>query len=181
LTIYTIGHSTRTFDDFVAALAVAGVDCIADVRRYPHSRRHPQFNIEALGGALPAASIAYRHFEALGGRRPGAKADASPSANTLWREVSFRNYADYALTGEFRAAFAALLVLAEERTVGIMCAEAVWWRCHRRIITDYLLAAQRDVRHILDKGKIEPARLTEGAVAQADGTVLYPAPQGQLL
>ena len=180
MTIFTIGHSTRTFEHFVAALAAAGVDCIADVRRFPRSRRHPHFNIEALAQALPAAGIAYRHFEALGGRRSSAGAAAAASHNALWREAPFRNYADYAETPAFQNALAALRALAAEKTVAIMCAEAVWWRCHRRIIADYLLAGGAEVIHILDKGKLEPARLTDGAAARGDGTVLYAAEQGRL-
>lgn len=180
MTIFTIGHSTRTFEHFVAALAAAGIAGIADVRRFPRSRRHPHFNGEALAHALPEAGIAYHHFEALGGRRGGAGAAAAASHNTLWREAPFRNYADYAETPEFRAALQSLRALAAEKNVAIMCAEAVWWRCHRRIIADYLLAGGADVVHILDKGKLEPARLTEGAAARGDGTILYAADQAAL-
>ena len=178
MTIFTIGHSTRTFAHFVAALAAARVDCIADVRRFPRSRRHPHFNIEALAQALPEAGIAYHHFEVLGGRRSGGRGAASH--NTLWREAPFRNYADYAETSEFRDALDSLRGLAAEKNVAIMCAEAVWWRCHRRIIADYLLAGGADVVHILDKGKLEPARLTEGAVRRDDGTIRYAAEQARL-
>jgi uncharacterized protein (DUF488 family) len=174
MTVYTIGHSTRSIEDFIALLAAAGVDCVADVRRFPFSRRHPQFNGEALARALDAAGIAYRHFPALGGRR-SASAGAGMSRHTLWREPAFRNYADYAETPAFRAAFAALRRLTEERRVAIMCAEAVWWRCHRRIIADYLIAAGIAVEHILD-GKIEPARLTPDATVTPEGGVLYRAP-----
>jgi uncharacterized protein (DUF488 family) len=180
VTIFTIGHSTRTLEHLVVALAAAGVDGIADVRRFPRSRRHPHFNIESLAQALPASGIAYRHFEALGGRRTSAKDAAAPSHNDLWREAPFRAYADYAETAEFSAALAALRDLAKEKTVAIMCAEAVWWRCHRRIVADYLLAQGEDVVHILDKGKLEPARLTEGAAVRADGTIRYAADQGTL-
>jgi len=171
MTLFTIGHSTRPIDAFLALLAEAGVDAIADVRRFPGSRRHPQYNSEALAHALGAAGIAYRHFPALGGRR-GA---AVESPHTLWREPGFRSYADYAETPEFRAGFDALLDWAEGRRAAIMCAEAVWWRCHRRIIADYLLAAGIEVKHILD-GKIEPAKLTPGAEKRPDGSLLYRAP-----
>jgi uncharacterized protein (DUF488 family) len=180
MTIFTIGHSTRTLEHLIAALAAAQIDCVADVRRFPRSRRHPQFNLESLAQALPEAGIAYRHFEALGGRRGGGAAALAASPNTLWREAPFRNYADYAETAEFHAAFDSLRALASERRVAVMCAEAVWWRCHRRIIADYLLAGGAEVVHILDKGKLEPARLTEGAQARADGTILYAADQGRL-
>jgi uncharacterized protein (DUF488 family) len=173
MTVFTIGHSTREIGVFTALLRGAAVDCVADVRRFPFSRRHPQFNGEALAGTLAAAGIGYRHFPALGGRRSGQHDGASP--HTLWREAAFRNYADYAETSEFRTAFAALQRLAQEHTVAVMCAEAVWWRCHRRIIADYLIAAGLDVRHILD-GKIEPATLTPDATLRPDGSILYRAP-----
>lgn len=178
MTIFTIGHSTRTFDVFLAALEKAGVDCVADVRRFPRSRRHPQFNAETLSHTLPAAGIAYRPMPELGGRRARRRDGASP--HTLWREEPFRNYADYAESEEFRTALASLTALAEERTVAIMCAEAVWWRCHRRIIADYLLASGKAVTHILDVGKQEPARLTEGATPRDDGSILYAAEQPSL-
>ena len=171
-TVFTIGHSTRSIEEFMALLRGAGVECVADVRRFPVSRRHPQFNGAALAAALAEAGIAYRHFPALGGRRGAGE---GPSPHTLWREPGFRNYAGYAETPAFRDAFAALLKLAEERRTAVMCAEAVWWRCHRRIIADYLIAAGNEVRHILD-GKIEPAVLTPDATVRPDGTILYRAP-----
>ena len=176
--IYTIGHSTRALEDFTAMLEAAGIACIADVRRFPRSRRHPHFNGDALARSLAEAGILYRHFEALGGRR--GKAPAQPSANTLWREEPFRNYADYAETEEFRTALAALKSLATERPVAIMCAEAVWWRCHRRIIADYLIAQGNEVVHILEKNKLEPATLTPGAAPQPDGSVLYAGKEPRL-
>ncbi|MGO8918267.1 MAG: DUF488 family protein [Stellaceae bacterium] len=174
MTVFTIGHSTRSIEAFIALLDGPGVECVADVRRFPFSRRHPQFNGEALARALDAAGIAYRHFPALGGRR-GASAGSAPSPHTLWREPAFRNYADYAETPDFRAAFAALSQLAQQRPLAVMCAEAVWWRCHRRIIADYLIAAGFEVAHILDH-KIEPARLTPQATVTPEGGVLYRAP-----
>jgi uncharacterized protein (DUF488 family) len=174
MTVFTIGHSTRDVAAFIALLRGAGVECVADVRRFPVSRRYPQFNSGPLGATLAEAGIGYRHLPALGGRRPPRR--DGPSPHTLWREPGFRNYADYAETDEFRDAFAGLLRLAQERTVAVMCAEAVWWRCHRRIIADYLLAAGLEVAHILD-GKIEPARLTPDATIRADGSILYRAPE----
>jgi hypothetical protein len=171
--VFTIGHSTRSVEAFIGLLEMAGIGCLADVRRFPFSRRHPHFNGERLAESLAAAGIAYRHFPALGGRR-GPPPKGREPANTLWREEAFRNYADYAQTAEFRAALAALMALAHARPTAIMCAEAVWWRCHRRIIADYLIAAGFAVEHILD-GKIEPARLTPGAMVQSDGGVLYAA------
>jgi uncharacterized protein (DUF488 family) len=178
MVVFTIGHSTRTLEAFIAALNSASIDCVVDVRRFPRSRRHPQFNAEKLGPALAKAGILYRPIAALGGRR-GRRADG-PSPHTLWREEGFRNYADYAESAEFRAGFAALLELAAEHRVAIMCAEAMWWQCHRRIITDYLLAAGVAVTHILDKDKFAAAQLTPGAHPRADGSILY-AEQYELL
>jgi uncharacterized protein (DUF488 family) len=171
--IFTIGHSTRSAEAFMALVRDAGVDLVVDVRRFPGSRRHPQFNAEALDRALGAAGIGYRHMSALGGRRGESRRE---SPHTLWREAAFRNYADYAETEDFRAALAALRGLEAGHRAAIMCAEAVWWRCHRRIIADYLIAAGVEVRHILD-GKIERASLTPDAQVRADGTLLYAAPR----
>jgi len=173
MTLYTIGHSTRSSDVFIAMLAEARIDCVTDVRRFPRSRRHPHFNAEALASALAGAGILYRPFPALGGRREPRAEGVSP--HRLWREAAFRNYADYADGPQFRGALADLLRLASERRVAIMCAEAVWWRCHRRIIADYALAAGQAVEHLLDRAKSEPARLTEGATLRPDGSVLYAA------
>jgi uncharacterized protein (DUF488 family) len=173
--VFTIGHSTRTIAAFLALLRKSEIDCLVDVRRFPGSRRHPQFNAEALAQSLAEAGILYRHLTALGGRRGGARDKESP--HTLWREEAFRNYADYAETSEFRAGFEALLALAAEHRVAIMCAEAVWWRCHRRIIADYLIAGGVNVMHILDEGKIEPARLTPDATIRPDRSVLYQTPR----
>ena len=173
--VHTIGHSTRPLSELVALLRGARVNFLVDVRRFPRSRTNPQFNSETLGPALARHGIGYRHLPSLGGRRGGAGA-REPSPNTLWREAAFRAYADYAGTAEFRAGLAALLALAAEHEVAIMCAEAVWWRCHRRIVADYLLTRGIEVRHILGPDKIEPARLTEGAVAESDGTLLYRSP-----
>jgi uncharacterized protein (DUF488 family) len=174
--VHTIGHSTRTMSELVELLREGGVDLVADVRRFPRSRTNPQFNADALGPALQKEGIGYRHLPALGGRRSPAGASA-PSRNTLWREAAFRAYSDYAETGEFRAGFEALLALARDQNGAIMCAEAVWWRCHRRIVADYLLARGVEVRHILGPGKIEPAKLTSGAAVETDGKLSYRDPQ----
>ena len=172
MTVYTVGHSTRTVAELVALLRQAGVDLLVDVRSVPRSRTNPQFNTDVLPQALAEAGIAYRHIRALGGLRHKPK-DAPPSPNTLWRSDPFRNYADYALTEPFRAGLAELRGLTEQHVCAIMCAEAVWWRCHRRIVADYLLAGEVPVAHIMAAGKIDPARLTPGAVPQTDGTILY--------
>jgi uncharacterized protein (DUF488 family) len=173
--VHTIGHSTRTTAELVALLREGQVDLVADVRRFPRSRTNPQFNAEALDPVLRKEAIGYRHLAALGGRRSSAGANA-PSGNTLWREAAFRAYSDYAETTEFQAGFEALLALSREHRAAIMCAEAVWWRCHRRIIADYLLARGVEVRHILGPGKIEPATLTPGAAVEAAGKVSYRDP-----
>jgi uncharacterized protein (DUF488 family) len=150
------------------------------VRTVPRSRFNPQFNADVLPATLARAGISYRHLVALGGLRHRPKG-ASPSPNTAWHNAAFQAYADYALTEPFRAGLDELLKLAGEHVCAIMCAEAVWWRCHRRIVTDYLLARRVEVRHIMGAGKIEPASLTPGAEPQSDGTILYPAAQGELL
>lgn len=180
MTIFTIGHSTRALDAFIAALKSAGVDAIADIRRFPRSRRYPHFNGEALAPALAAEGIAYRHFPALGGRR-GKRADGTPSPHTLWREETFRNFADYAETAEFRAAFDAVAAMGKSGSPAIMCAEAVWWRCHRRIVADYLIAAGIAVEHIFDEKKREVAKLTPGAHLRPDGSILYDGAAPRLL
>lgn len=174
MTIYTIGHSTRETDAFLALLRENGVACIVDVRSIPRSGRYPQFNGDVLAASLRAAGIDYRHMSGLGGRRGRIK--GTPSRNTFWREEGFRNFADYAETPTFAAALAELRSLAHEQTVAIMCAEAVWWRCHRRIISDYLVAAGEAVRHILGPGKTEAAVLTPEARVLSGGALRYAAP-----
>ncbi len=180
MTVFTIGHSTRSLAALIDALKGAGADAVADIRRFPSSRRHPHFNSETLAPALSQAGIAYRHFPGLGDRRAG-RDDGKPSPHTLWREPGFRNFADYAETDAFRAAFAELRAMAKQGSPAILCAEAVWWRCHRRIVTDYLIADGIPVVHIFDENKRVPAVLTPGAVQQGDGTLLYEGPQGLLL
>jgi uncharacterized protein (DUF488 family) len=178
--IFTIGHSTRSIDELISLLRGAGVDLLVDVRTVPRSRFNPQFNTDALPAPLAEAGIGYRHLAALGGLRHHPKG-APPSRNTGWRSEPFRHYADYALTPPFRVGLDELLTLARDHTPAIMCAEAVWWRCHRRIVTDYLVIEGVEVRHIMDRGKIDPASLTPGTEPQSDGTILYPAAQGELL
>ncbi len=180
MTVFTIGHSTRELGVFIAALKAAHADSVADIRRFPHSRRHPHFNAETLAPALAEAGIAYHPFSALGGRR-GARADGALSPHSLWREPAFRNFADYAETREFRAAFATLMDLARTGNPAIMCAEAVWWRCHRRVVADYLIAAGIAVEHIFDEKKREPAKLTPGASLRPDGSILYEGAEPRLL
>jgi uncharacterized protein (DUF488 family) len=173
--IFTIGHSTRPIEEFIGLLQESAIDLLVDVRAIPGSRHNPQFGADALRAALAAAGIAYRHMPALGGRRR-SRADAAPSPNGLWRNAAFRAYADYALTAPFHAALAELLALARSRRCVIMCAEAVWWRCHRRIITDYLLAAGETVGHIMAPHDVEPAQMTPEAKRMPSGVLTYPPP-----
>jgi uncharacterized protein (DUF488 family) len=172
--IFTIGHSTRTIEEFVALLRQVSVDLLIDVRSIPRSRTNPQFNADALPEALLDAGILYRHLPALGGLRHRKKG-ATPSLNTFWRVAAFRNYADYAATDAFRKGLDELRVLARDNCCAIMCAEAVWWRCHRRIIADYLLSEGVAVSHIMGPNKIDPAKLTPGVRLLPGGTLLYPA------
>jgi uncharacterized protein (DUF488 family) len=176
LTMWTVGHSTRSVDELTGLLAQVAIDLLVDVRSIPRSRTNPQFNRETLSAALATAGLGYRHLAALGGLR-GPRKDGLASPNSLWRSSPFRNFADYAATDPaFCRGLGALLALARTHRAAIMCAEAVWWRCHRRIVSDYLLAAGIAVSHILGSGRIEPASLTPGAVLQPDGAILYPAP-----
>lgn len=173
-TFFTIGHSTRTIDEFNDLLQESGVNLVVDVRSIPRSRTNPQFNQQSLPEALAPWQIGYEHIAALGGLR-GKVHGVVPSPNAYWRVRSFQNYADYALTAPFAAGLALLREYGGQHRTVIMCAEAVWWRCHRRIISDYLLAAGDHVMHILGKSHVDVASLTPGAVVRDDGTVVYPA------
>lgn len=173
MSLYTIGHSTRSLEEFLALLHEHGIASVIDVRSIPRSGRFPHFNGDALAPALQAANVGYRHMPGLGGRRGRAK--GTPSRNTFWREEGFRNFADYAEGSAFAAALAELRAMAREQPVAIMCAEAVWWRCHRRIISDYLVAAGEEVRHIMGPGKAEIATLTPEARALPSGALRYAA------
>lgn len=170
--IFTIGHSTRPVAELVELLRQVSVDLLVDVRSVPRSRANPQFNADALPQVLAAAGIGYRHLAALGGLRGRAR-DAAPSQNTLWRNNAFRNYADYAATEQFRSGLDHLIELAQDHRCAIMCAEAVWWRCHRRIVADYLLVRGIPVAHIMGPGKVDPATMTPGAQPLTDGTIRY--------
>jgi uncharacterized protein (DUF488 family) len=172
--VYTIGHSTRPIEEFIALLRESAIEMLVDVRAIPGSRHNPQFGAEKLRAALADAGIAYRHMPDLGGRR-SSRASAAPSPNGLWQNTAFRAYADYALTAPFRTALDELLALARAQLCAIMCAEAVWWRCHRRIITDYLLAAGEGVGHIMAPHHVEAAQMTVGAQRMPNGALVYPA------
>ncbi len=171
---FTIGHSTRSIGEFVDLLRESGVDFVIDVRSMPRSRANPQFNQETLPDVLALGQIGYEHVVELGGLRRRPR-HAEPSPNTYWRVPSFRNYADYAMTAPFAAGLARLQQRGREHRCAVMCAEAVWWRCHRRIIADYLLAAGEPVLHIMAKLHVDRAGLTPGAVVRSDGTIVYPA------
>jgi uncharacterized protein (DUF488 family) len=174
VTIHTIGHSTRTIAEFQSLLRDAGVQLVVDVRSFPRSRTNPQFNIDVLPASLKESGVDYRHIPELGGRRHRPR-DAPPSPNTFWRHESFRNYADYTATDAFKIAITTLRDLAASHCCAIMCSEALWWQCHRRIISDYLLAQGIQVRHIMGPHKVEPATLTPSVRQLADGTLVYPA------
>lgn len=171
--VHTIGHSTRPLDEFVALLRQVQINLLADIRSIPRSRAVPQFNTDTLPAELASEGIQYRHLAALGGRRHHPKG-APPSHNQYWRVLAFRNYADYAETAAFRSGLDELLAMARDHRVAIMCAEAVWWRCHRRIVADYLLSRGVAVEHIMAIGKVTPATLTPGAVVRPDQTIQYP-------
>jgi uncharacterized protein (DUF488 family) len=173
--VFTIGHSTRAVGELIALLQEAGIERLVDVRSVPRSRMNPQFNANALPEPLRASGIGYSHLAALGGLRHHPRG-APQSPNTLWRSEAFRNYADYAMTPAFRAGLDQLLGLARAECCAIMCAEAVWWRCHRRIIADYLLAGGIAVTHIMGSAKLDPAAPTPGARTLRDGTILYAEP-----
>jgi len=175
-TIWTIGHSNRTLEEFLGLLSKYRIEAIADVRRFPGSRRYPHFASDALAETLPAHGITYQWIPKLGGRRkvqPG-------SPNTAWRNASFQGYADYTATVEFAEGLAELLELAASKRTALMCAEAVWWRCHRSIIADVLKLRGIEVIHIVDATHTtvhpytSPARIV-------DGRLSYAPPQGELL
>jgi uncharacterized protein (DUF488 family) len=170
-TVFTIGHSTHTLEEFVEILRSHQIDLVADVRTVPRSRRNPQFNRETLPNALKAAGIRYVHLSALGGlRRPAAN-----SPNGGWRNDSFRGFADYMQTAEFSKAVDGLLEMTRAHRVAVMCAEAVPWRCHRLLIGDALLVRGARVEDIMGVARAQPHALT--AWAHVDGTrITYPAP-----
>lgn len=176
--VFTVGHSTQTEDDFVALLKGNNIELVADVRRFPVSRRHPQFARETLAASLASAGIAYAWLPELGGRR-AARTD---SPNTGWRNEGFRGYADYMDTAAFQLGIARLVDLAQTRRTACMCAEHTWQQCHRGLISDYLKVAGWEVVHILARGKTEshpftePARVVAGALTYA----AQPTPQGEL-
>ncbi len=174
--VHTIGHSTREFPEFLGLLESQGIRHVVDVRRYPASRRHPQYARALLEQALAAAGIAYTHEQDLGGRRQ----PRPDSPNTGWRSESFRGYADYMDTDAFQAALGRLIAHAKQSRAAVMCAEAVPWRCHRQLIADALVARGHEVGHILSPERVDAHRLTPFARVGSDGLVRYPALPEQL-
>jgi uncharacterized protein (DUF488 family) len=166
--VWTVGHSTRSGEEFIQILRAQGVEVLVDVRTFPGSRRYPQFNREALSETLKESGIEYRHEPRLGGRRK-ARPD---SRNSAWRNEQFRGYADHMETEEFKNGVRELLELGSSKRVAIMCAEAVWWRCHRSLISDYLKAEGHEVVHILDEKKTEEHPYTSAARI-VDGELSY--------
>lgn len=167
-TIWTVGHSTRSGEDFAEILKAHEIELLVDVRSFPGSRRYPQFNRSAMVESLATVGIQYRHEPRLGGRRT-PRAD---SHNTAWRNASFRAYADHMESDDFREGVEELLELAASARLAVMCAESLWWRCHRSLIADYLKAAGHTVIHILDKTKTEEHPFTSAARI-IDGELTY--------
>ena len=159
ITVWTVGHSTRSAEEFGQMLVAHGIKVLVDVRMFPGSRRYPQFNRVALSESLAGLGIVYRHEPRLGGRR----APRADSHNTVWKNASFRAYADHMETDEFRNAVEELLEVGRNARVAVMCAEALWWRCHRSLISDYLKAEGHTVIHILNETKTEPHPFTSAA------------------
>ncbi|MFE6451496.1 DUF488 domain-containing protein [Nocardiopsis dassonvillei] len=170
----TVGHSDRTFEEFAALLHENDVHVVVDVRKLPGSRRNPQFDEDTLSRALRNVGVRYSRVAELGGRRPVA-GDVAPEVNGFWRNRSFHNYADHGLSAEFGSGLARLREAGADHRAAVMCSEAVWWRCHRRIIADHLLARGHEVLHVMAAHRVDAARLTPGAVVHTDRTVTYPA------
>ncbi|MFE2463200.1 DUF488 family protein [Streptomyces sp. NPDC059402] len=170
--VYTIGHSTRGFDEVLEMLRCHDITCLVDVRSYPSSRKHPQWNQSAVVKSLPP-DIGYRWIPQLGGRRHTPK--GVPSENGAWRVKAFRDYADYMASDAFAEGLRELIRLARQERPSIMCSEAVPWRCHRRLITDALLVAGVEVVHIMSRTAAKPAALNDHARVR-DGHLTYPPP-----
>jgi uncharacterized protein (DUF488 family) len=168
--VWTVGHSTHPLDAFVALLIAHDIAQVADIRTVPRSRRQPHFDSDALARSLPERGVAYLHLPSLGGwRHP-----SSDSPNGAWRNLSFRGYADYAMGEEFADGLAQLRGIAAERRTAMMCAEALWWRCHRRLVADRLLVVGDTVCHVSAAGQVSAHRLTPFANVESDGQITYP-------
>jgi uncharacterized protein (DUF488 family) len=175
--VYTIGHSTREIEEFIALLKEHDIPLLIDVRRFPGSRRHPQFNKEAFAQSLKDADIDYRHMKILGGRRNQPEKN---SANDGWRSEGFRAYADYLNTHEGQKAMSELVELSRNTVYALMCAEALYWRCHRQLIADALLAREINVYHIMHPGEVDQHSLNDMAQIVDDGRIIYPKKQQSL-
>ncbi len=173
LPVFTVGHSTRGIPEFLELLRVGKVETVVDIRSVPRSRTNPQFNADVLAGELASREVGHRWLRELGGLRGGSKT-VPPGVNGFWTNKSFHNYADYALGEEFQLGLSRLLALGQDRRCAIMCSEAVWWRCHRRIVADYLLHRGRSVFHLMGRDRVEPATLTPAARAEGE-MLVYPA------
>jgi uncharacterized protein (DUF488 family) len=171
--LFTIGHSTHPLDGFLKLLTRHAIEALADIRRFPGSQKYPPFNRDGLASALPEAGVEYHWFEDLGGRR---KNSSCPSINLGLRNESFRNYVDYMATREFQEATELLFQLAGHKRTAVMCSEGLFWRCHRRLVSDYLLMRGVTVQHIMPTGELHPHTLTEGARING-GELSYPPPQ----
>ena len=169
-TVWTIGHSTRSWEDFVLLLQSFRISVLVDIRNYPGSKRYPHFNKEAMQTALPANSIEYIHLKELGGRRKPVEG----SANTAWRNTAFRGYADYMQTEDFKKAIESLEAIARKKPTAYMCSEAVWWSCHRALVSDYLKWKEWKVMHIMNIEKAtehpytKPAKIVNGILSYKD-------------
>jgi uncharacterized protein (DUF488 family) len=172
--LFTIGHSTHSIERFLELLQQHGIEALVDIRRFPGSRKFPQFTREELADALQTQGIEYHWLERLGGRRAKEKNAVSPNAGL--RNQSFRNYADYMQTEAFRQGIAALAEIANAKRTAIMCAESVFWRCHRRLVSDFVVAQGGEVQHIFPNGEIRPHQPTAGLKIETDG-VVYPGEQ----
>lgn len=169
LLVHTVGHSTRGIQDLIALLREAGVQLLVDVRRFPVSRRHPQFGKDRLSESLGAAGIGYQHEERLGGHRT----PRAGSPNTAWREDAFRGYADHMASADFGSAVEQLVLRAAKTSVAVMCAEGDPGRCHRQLLSDVLSARGAEVRHILAPGRVEPHVMNPAARVLPDGSLVY--------
>jgi uncharacterized protein (DUF488 family) len=174
--IFTVGHSTHALEEFLALLDRRRIEALADIRRFPGSRKWPHFNREALAAALAERGLEYYWLESLGGRRKAAD-DSIESPNAGLRNASFRSYADYMATDEFRGGLVELLDIARRRRTAMMCAESLFWRCHRRLVSDYLLVLGVPVEHIFPSGEAQPHTLTREAKF-AEGRLTYPPAPG---
>ena len=170
--VYTVGHSTRSVAEFLALLESARIETVVDVRSIPKSRRNPDYNLDRLPQLLADHDVEHEHVAELGGRR-GKSGSMAPAVNALWENQGFHDYADHALSDAFESGLLHLIELACRRRTAIMCSEAVWWRCHRRIIADHLLARGYEVVHLMSPDRHTPAVLTRGAVVEGE-RVTYP-------